>query len=198
MYCYIIYPRCCLRFWENIGYSQSPPMTLALSDIWQLLSDASLATPAEPTLGGSQLCKSQIKHNLYSSQHFSTVIWAMYCPWDIHKWFYGSGRFRKRTGNNKGQGRRFVLDMLDHRPVSWLNGWRALKRDGVHRHSGYFGTIHEEMENLIKLPFCWIILINFFWPATNNMKTHLFTICMYLFFPSANILTSAVHKPKAK
>lgn len=178
---YITDPRCCLRFQQNIRYSQPPLPTLALSHSWQPLSDASLATPAKPTAGGRQLCKSQIKHNLYSSQHFSTVIWAMYCPWDIHKWFHGGGSFRKRTRSNTRRGRRCVWDILDHRPVSGLDGIWALRRDAVHRHSG-----HKEMENLLKLLFCPLILVHFIQPATNDMKISLSTVCMHL---STNILT---------
>lgn len=89
-------PGYCLRYQENIGHSQPLPLTLALSNIWQLLCDASLARPAEPTPGGKQLCKYQIKQNSYSSQHFSTVICAIYCPWNIHMWLYSSGREEDR------------------------------------------------------------------------------------------------------
>lgn len=179
---YIMDPRYCPRFQQNIGYSQPLLPTLALSNSWQPLSDASLATPAKPTAGGRQLCKSQIKHNLYSSQHFSTVIWAMYCPWDIHKWFHGGGSFRKRTRSNTSKGRRFVWDILDHRPVSGLDGIWALRRDAVHRHSGHFVPVHKEMENLLELLFCRLILVHFVQPATNDMKIPRSTVCMHLCF----------------
>lgn len=69
---------------EKIKNSQLLPLTLALSNSWQLLADASRATPAEPTPRGRQLCKSQIKHNLYSSQHVSTVICVMCCPGQLN------------------------------------------------------------------------------------------------------------------
>lgn len=59
---------------EKMENSQLLSLTLAPSNSWQLLADASRVTPAEPTPRGGHLCKSQIKHNLYSSQHVGTVI----------------------------------------------------------------------------------------------------------------------------
>jgi len=120
----------CFTFLENIGHSQLLLPTSALSHRRQLLSDASLARPAEPVPGGRQLCKSQIKHNLYNSHYFRQSN-------PSRARLLGRGftavRFRKRSNKGDLIGTLWVTNLSD--------GWMKVGLCGVWEFTGIAGAL---------------------------------------------------------